>query len=152
MTDTKNFLNKLEVTLNEYFGKQAPQLPENIKEIIVKLAPYLVIISVIFAIPALLVLLGLNGFATAIAPMGGVSSVASVPGMWLGTLLLIPSIVLEAMAIPGLFARKAVAWKYMFWSQLISVIASVLSLNLVGAIIGGLIGFYLLFQVKNYYK
>lgn len=147
-----NFLNQLEKTLDDYFGKKAPALPHNIKEIIVKIAPYLAILGVIISLPAIFLLLGLGSLATVVAPLGSASSVAQVPTMWIGILLLIPSVVLEAMAIPGLFSRKATAWRYLYWAQLISVLAAILQLNIVAAILTAVIGFYLLFQVKSFYK
>lgn len=150
-TNDNNALSQLEDTLNEYFAKKAPALPQNVKEFIVKIAPYLAILSLIVTIPAILVLFGLGSLATMLAPMGGANTVSAIPSMWLGILLLIPVIVLEAMAIPGLFSRSAKAWKYMYWSQLIMVVSNLVQLNIVGAILGALIGFYFLFQVKSFY-
>lgn len=146
------YLGQLENTLSEYFGKKAPSLPSEAKEIIVKIAPFLAIIGVVLSIPAILVLLGLGGFATMLSPFGGMTSVGALPTMWLGIILLIPVVILEVMAIPGLFARSAQAWRYMYWAQLISVVSSLVQLNILGAIIGALVGFYLLFQVRSYYK
>lgn len=151
-TSSQNPLSQLEGTLDEYFGKKAPALPQNIKEIIVKIAPYLVIISLIFTIPAILVLFGLGSLATMLSPLGGARSVAGVPTMWIGIILLIPAVILEAMAVPGLFSKKIAAWRYMYWAQLISVISSLVQLYIVGAILSAVIGFYILFQVKSLYK
>ncbi|MCL4418940.1 hypothetical protein M1146_02430 [Patescibacteria group bacterium] len=151
-TSSQNPLSQLEGTLNEYFGKKAPALPQNIKEIIVKIAPYLVIISLIFTIPAILVLFGLGSLATMLAPLGGARSVAGVPTMWIGIILLIPAVLLEIMAVPGLFSKKIAAWRYMYWAQLISIISSLVQLYIVGAILSAVIGFYILFQVKSLYK
>ncbi|MCL5113572.1 MAG: hypothetical protein M1372_00180 [Patescibacteria group bacterium] len=151
-TSSQNPLSQLEGTLDEYFGKKAPALPQNIKEIIVKIAPYLVIISLIFTIPAILVLFGLGSLATMLAPLGGARSVAGVPTMWIGIILLIPAVLLEIMAVPGLFSKKIAAWRYMYWAQLISIISSLVQLYIVGAILSAVIGFYILFQVKNLYK
>lgn len=150
--NSKNPFAQLEETLDEYFGKKAPALPQNIKEIIVKIAPYLVIIGLIFTIPAIFVLLGLGSIATVLAPVGGAQSVASVPTMWIGILLLIPVIILEAMAVPGLFSRKVVAWRYVFWAQIITIVSNLVQLNIVGGIISAIIGFYILFQVRGLYK
>lgn len=150
--NNKNPLGQLEDTLDEYFGKKAPELPQNIKEILVKVAPYLVIIGLIFTIPAVLLLLGLGSVATVLAPVGGAQSVASVPTMWVGILLLVPVVILEAMAVPGLFGRKAVAWRYVFWAQLITIVSNLVRFDIVGGIISALIGFYILFQVKSLYK
>lgn len=132
-------INQLEGTLNEYFGKKAPNLPQNIKEILVKIAPYLVILFVIFSIPTILTIFGLGGLSTSST-------------VWISLLLLIPIVILEAMAIPGLFARSIKAWRYLFWAQLISAASSLLQYNIVGAVIGVIIGFYLLFQVRSLYK
>ncbi|MEN9407672.1 MAG: hypothetical protein RLZZ455_888 [Candidatus Parcubacteria bacterium] len=145
-------LTQLETTLELYFVKKAPALPLNIKEIIVKIAPYLTIISLILTIPAILLLFGLGSVATMLAPMGGVQTVTGLPTMWLGIVLLIPVVILEAMAIPGLFARKATGWRYMYWAQLVGVVSNLVSLNIMGAIIGAIIGFYFLFQIKSHYK
>ena len=142
----------LEGTLDEYFGKKAPSLPQNAKEIIVKIAPYLAIVSIILSLPAILMLFGLGSLATMLAPLGGISSVASIPTMWVSILLLIPAVILEVMAIPGLFARTLAAWRYMYWAELLSVVSSLVQLNIVGALLNTLIGFYILFQVKSFYN
>jgi branched-subunit amino acid transport protein len=73
-------------------------------------------------------------------------------GWWLSLLLFVPVIILEIMAIPGLFKRKMMAWKYIYWSQLIMFVSGILQFNFIGAIIGAIIGFYFLFQVRSMYK
>lgn len=145
-------LTQLEGTLDEYFGKKAPQMPENIREILVKIAPYLTILGVLFSIPAILSLLTFGGLFTAVAPFGEMAGMRMAGNLWLGALLLVPVVVLEAMAIPGLFSRTKQAWKYIFWAQLVSLVAALVQFNIGGLIIGGLIGFYILFQVKKLYK
>lgn len=149
---SKNSLDQLEVTLNDYFGKKAPQLPKNIREILVNIAPYLEILSAIITIPSLFVLLGLGGVATVVAPMGGAQSVSTLPTMWIGIALMIPVVILQLLAIPGLFGRKLVGWKYIYWASIISFVSNLVELNIIGAIIGALIGFYILFQIRSYYK
>jgi len=133
-------LSQLETTLEEYFVKKAPPLPENIKEIIVKIAPYLVLLAVVFSIP--------NFFV----PGGKMYMTHMAGNLWLSSALLLPVLVLQALAIPGLFNRKKIAWKYMFWAQLIIIVTSLIQLNIGGLIIGGIVGFYILFQVKSLYK
>lgn len=146
-------LVSLETTLDEYFGKKAPALPKNIKEIIVKFAPYLAILGVIISLPGILIALGLGGFATTMmVPYGGYRMMGYGQGWGVSLLLLVPVIILEIMAIPGLFKRKMMAWRYLFWAQLVTLVGSIVSFNIVGALIGAVIGFYLLFQVRSYYK
>lgn len=57
MANTTSPLNQLETKLEDIFGKQAPQLPPNIKELLVKIAPYLAILGVVISVPAILALL-----------------------------------------------------------------------------------------------
>ena len=72
-TDLKGAFEKLEVTLNEYLVDKAPfQLPKNVKEIIVKFAPYLSILGVVMGIPAILALLGAGAFLAPLGLVGGV--------------------------------------------------------------------------------
>lgn len=149
---SKNSLSQLEKTLEEYFGKKAPALPQDIKEVIVKLSPYLAILAAIIMVPSIFMLFGLGSLVTVLAPFGGVSSVGLLPNMWFGILILIPVVVLEVMAIPGLFERKITAWRYMYWAQLITAVSSLVKFDIVGAVIVLAIGLYLLFQVKSFYK
>ena len=56
------------------------------------------------------------------------------------------------MALPGLFARKMSGWTLLFYAQVVSVIGSLLALNILGALVFGLIWFYVLFQIRPLYK
>ncbi len=145
-------MSQLEDTLDEYFGEKAPQMPDNIKELIVKFAPYLVILGLLFTIPGLLAVVGIGGFASMVAPFGGMQAMRAVTGMWLGIILMIPVVILQAMALPGLFAQSKQGLRYMYWASLVSIVANVLQFNLVGAVTGALISFYILFQIKSKYK
>ena len=42
-------------------------------------------------------------------------------------------------------------WRLIFYSELASIVYSLLSGQIVGAIIGGLIGLYILFQIRALY-
>lgn len=145
-------LDKLEDTLDEYFGKKAPQMPEGLKEFLVKIAPYLTIIGLIFTIPGVLFLLGMGGLASVLAPFGGAEAVVSTTGLWLSAILTIPVIILEIMAIPGLFSMSKKGWRYVYWACLVSLVTSLVQFNILNLIIGGAISFYVLFQLKNKYS
>jgi predicted membrane protein len=60
-------------------------------------------------------------------------------------------IVLQLMAIPGLFKRQEKAWRLMFYSSVLSLVQQLFSFNLGGMVIGAIISFYFLFQVKSKY-
>lgn len=154
-TDFKGTFGKLEVILEEYLVEKAPfQLPKNVKEIIVKLAPYFAIIGVVMGIPGVLALFGAG---TILAPLGLVGGMMTGrPFLGLGYIVSVVflgvMILLEGLAIPGLFSRSKKAWTYLYWSALVGVLQNIISFNIGGLVIGGLISMYFLFQVKEYYK
>lgn len=152
-TDFKSFFKTLEGKLDE-LNKQAPQLPGNWKEFIVKIAPYLAIIGVIFGIPAVLTLLGFGAF---FVPMGTIYGVASGrpflgAGYLISVFFLIAVMILEALSISPLFKRSKTGWNYMYYATLLGAVQNLISFNLTGLVIGTLIGLYLLFQVRGLYK
>jgi hypothetical protein len=152
MTTNKNWktmLVELEDKLAEVFIKKLPAIPENIKEMIVKYGPYLALIGIIFSVPALLALFGIGAVVAPWAIVGGsVYGIKTVLAIVFGLLI----IVLEIMALPGLFKRQMKAWKIMFYISLISVVSNLISLNLFNLVIGAAVSWYLLFQIRSYYK
>lgn len=148
MKDITKALDQLEALLTEYLVKKMPALPDGIKEFIVKFSPYFTILMLVIAVPALLAILGFGSFLLPFAALGGALSVWSIISLVI-TILLIG---LEIMALPGLFKRKMSAWKLIYYADLVALVQGLFSGNPVGAIIGSLIGLYVLFQVKSYYK
>lgn len=151
--DYKASMNQLETMLDEYLGKKAPALPENIKETLVSFAPYLAIIGIVISLPAIFAILGIGAMMGPFSAFLGTSYLATYGiTYYIGIVGLIISAVLEALAIQGLFKRSMGAWRLMYYSSLVTFVASILQGNLSSAIIGGLIGLYILFQVKGMYK
>ena len=149
--ETLSFVGKVEAWLNEYMVTKAPfQIPMGGKEFLVLVAPYLVIIGVVLFALSIPALLGIG------AMMGGMGLVGGYAGWGFAALIsLIAGVItmaLEAWAVPGLFKRTQAAWRLVFYATLVSFAGSVLSMNLIGAVIGGIIGWYILFQVKELYK
>jgi hypothetical protein len=62
------------------------------------------------------------------------------------------SLVLIIMAIPGLLKRTKKSWQYVFYASLLSLLSYLLGVKLGSLIINGVISFYILFQIKSYYK
>ena len=138
-------MNQLIETLNLYFGKKAPQLPKGGREVIVKAAPYLVIVSVLLGLPAVLALLGMGAAMPYL--VYGMNY-----GVWYVSLALgVVAMVLEIIALPGLFKPSPKGWNFSFYSMLVSAVSNLVTMNIIGMIIGLIIGFYILFQVKEYY-
>ena len=133
--------------LNHYFVTKAPfQIPDGGREAIVKYGPWIVVVLLVLSLPALLVILGVG---TALVPFGGVGYAT---GFGLAAIGLCVQLALQVMALPGLFARKMSGWRLMFYAQIVGVVTSLLSGAIVAAILGALIGFYLLFQVRGLYR
>jgi hypothetical protein len=143
-------LAQLEAFLDVVMIKKAPfQIPKNIKVRIATVAPYLVIIGIaLLALTLALTILGLLGVM-------GVKRLA-LSYVWIESLAAAAvALVLEAMALPGLFKRTAGSWRLIFYASVVSLAGSLLSFNVgaaVGAIVWAVIEWYLLFQVKELYR
>jgi hypothetical protein len=149
--DAKGIMNQLESLLDEYMVKKAPfSLPMGVKEFIVKISPYLIIIFAVLTIPIILAAIGISTIFAPLAMLGGqtwgfgviISLVASAIAL-----------VMEVIAVPSLFKRAKSGWRMVFYASIVSLIGNIFSLGgIVGAIIGTIIGWYILFQVKDMYK
>jgi len=148
--EVKSVVAQLEVTLDEYMVKKAPfALPLGLKGFLAAIAPYLIIISVILALPFILAALGLS---TAFAPFAMMGGYGWGTGMMITFATTAIVLVLEVMAVPGLFKRTKASWNLMFYASLVNLVGGILALNVVGAIIGTIIGWYIIFQMKELYK
>jgi len=147
-------LNQLEAVLDEYLVKKAPALPNNIKELIVQFAPWLIGLGLLMSLPAVLALIGVGSLFGSFSYLGYYGyRVGGFGGSYMISMIfMVISLVLEAMALPGLFAKSRKGWQMLFYATLVSAVSSLLSFNIGGLIIGTLLGMYLLFQVKSYYK
>lgn len=129
-----------------YLVKKAPfQLPAEVKEFLVKFGPWIALVLLLLSLPGLLLMLGVG---TAFMPFGGA---AYMIGFSYLTIVLLAQLVLLGLALPGLFKRKMSAWRLIFYSQLVGIAFSLLSGSILGALIGGLIGLYILFQIRPLY-
>ncbi len=140
-----DFLKDVEKLGDEYLVEKAPfTIPQDIKDFIVKAAPYVTILGLIISLPAVLALLGI-GVMAAFVPVAGIIVFFSMALTGI-------AFVLQAMAIKPLFARAKKGWLYTFYAGLLSFLAAILHGSIVWPIIGWLVGMYILFQVKSYYK
>jgi hypothetical protein len=133
--------------LDFYFVKKAPfQIPEEGRELIVKWGPWIAVILLALTLPFVMFVLG---FGTFLMPYGGYGYAT---GFGTAAAFLILHIVLVALSLPGLFARKMAGWRFMFYAQVASLIQSILYGAFISGIIGALIAFYILFQVRAKYS
>ncbi|PIV09853.1 chromate transporter [Candidatus Roizmanbacteria bacterium CG02_land_8_20_14_3_00_36_15] len=140
-SDFKSIMGQLESILDLYLGKKAPQLPQGLREFLVKIAPYLAIVGVVIV--------------TILAPfsfLGGLKGGLGYGSGLIFTLVTLVMLIMEAMAVPGLFKRTTKGWRLLYYAALVSGVQTLLSFNLGGLVIGTGISLYILFQVRGYYK
>lgn len=145
----KSYLNQLENFLDLYLVKKAPPLPVGVKDFIVTVMPYLTVVFLILALPLILGLIGISALTLPFAAVAGIGTGFSYIA---GVIVAIITLVLEIMALPGLFKRQQKSWTLLYYVALIGGVNSILSLNLWGLVIGTGISLYILFQIKSYYK
>lgn len=135
-------------TVGNWFDK-LPALPKDVKEVIVKITPWIALIFGVLGILGGIAGLGILTVFSPFAMMGG--GAQALGGGMVAAILLLASSVLMLMAFSGLKNAKARGWTLLFWSEGISIIGAVLGVSLSG-ILFSLIAFYLLFQIRSHYK
>ncbi len=145
------FLKQMEEFFYTYIHQKAPfHIPANAKEWIVKYGPWVMLAVMVLTIPLILVALGLSAFVAPLAMMYGRTK-AGV-GFIIGQVISLATLVMEAFALPGLFARSLKSWYLVYYACLISAIGGIIMGNIFGTIIGTVISLYFLFEIKEYYK
>lgn len=146
--EVKNWLDELEVKLEEIFTKKVWQLPIKVKDIIVKILPYLSVLALLVMIPMVLSLVGL----TMLSPFAYMGGLRAGFGYSISIIFALVMGVLAIVIIPGLFKKEKKAWKIMYWMSLINAVLTLVRMDLGELIIGTGLSWYVLFQIKEYYK
>lgn len=145
-------LNQLVKPLENMY-KSAPALPVSAKELLVSFAPW---VALIFGALTLLAGVGGLGVFTVLSPFA-----ALYGGVGYSAFLIVSSIIVVVEGVVMLLAfsplkkRLMRGWNLMVWTEVLALLSSVVTLrvgSIVGAVIGAAIAFYLLFQMKSYYK
>ncbi len=143
------FLKQMEDFFNTYLHVKAPfHLPPAAREWIVKYGPWITLVIMILAVPVILAAIGLTAFFSPVYSMyGGYHSLFLVQG-----LIALAALILEAVALPGLFARKLSAWHLLYYSVLVGAIGQLIGGHIINLILDVDISMYFLFEIKEYYK
>jgi hypothetical protein len=154
-------LQPLLKTLDENYAK-APALPKKWTDLIVNFAPWLAllggVLGLIFGVMGLLASLSLFGLLASVAPLGVYGATYGpqyIFAVVVGALVLLATGVLSLLAYPALKARKEKGWNLMFYVLVLGIVSSIASLNvfsIVMSLVVALIEYYILYQVKAYYK
>lgn len=160
-------LAQLEAWLYDMLVYKAPfHLPKGAKGWIVQYGPWIALVGGIIAalvvIPGMFTALTLTSYTTSMLGVYGAAAVASVgPMLYVALAVFALQLVLMFVAIPMLLKRQRKGWLLLFYADIISLIYSVVSSfsygyfsfgSLLGGLIGAVIGFYLIFQIRSYYK
>lgn len=154
-------LEPLLKTLDDAYAK-VPALPKKWTDLIVTYAPWLALLTgvlgLIFGVLGLLASLSLFGLMAAVAPLGAYGATYGpqyVIAVVVGALVLLVTGVLSLMAYSSLKARKEKGWNLMFYVVVLGIISSIATLNvfsIVMSLVVAAIEYYVLYQVKSYYK
>ncbi len=127
MKELMSVLESIEKKLDEVSAK-LPQLPQNVRDLLVKLAPYFSILSVVFSGIAVLAFLAVYvaffGFLGAWMVYGTAVGTGIIG--WVQIITLIVVIICNIKAIPGLFARSRDGWLWLFYAQLAMAVSDIL--------------------------
>jgi hypothetical protein len=126
--------------LDSFLGTQGPvQLSEQLRDLAVTLIPFGILLLLLY----MLVLLPLFAF--------GLHTNVTGAGMTLAWISIITRAVLFGLALPGMFTRKLSGWKLTFAGIVAGFAGSLLNFDIIGALVGGLLGSYVLFQIRSRY-
>jgi hypothetical protein len=133
--------------LDLYLVKKLPALPNNAREVLVKFAPWITIIVLLFSLQGILAFIGLRSMFY--YPLLGARLGL---GYDLSIVFLLITAVLRVLSIKGLFDRNKFGWNMVFYSVLVNAVYTLLMGDIVGMIIGTVLSLYVTFQVRSYYK
>ncbi len=141
MNKSRTSVNGFFETLGIWFAK-FPPLPKAVRLFIIKIMPF---IAIAF---------GLMGILSSLDDFGGTRLYGYGQDFFITFFSLAASLLL-LFAIPGLKERKIRGWKLLFWSEVINLLLEIVAVyqsSILLALIGAIICFYLLFQIRPYYK
>jgi len=164
-----NAIKTIETKFEEIFVKNAPELPLNIKQFIVRYLPW---VNLILGVLALWVAYSLwfwahnvDRFAQYTNGLNASYGGATIDldrmsfGLWLAVAVLLVEAVIYIAAFPATRKREKKGWDLMFYAALINVAYAFVVVftsygsfgGLIMSLVGSAIGFYLLFQIRSHY-
>lgn len=151
-------LDGVEKQLEEWY-KGMPKLPKNVSKWIAKYAWVFVLVGAVLMTFASLSLLAALGILSTATVYGSVHYNYGFFG-WIALAALVVYVIFSFKAVSPLKAMKAEGWKLLFYLEFFYMAFGLMQWlarpaavgNLFGPILGAAIGFYFLFQIKEYYK
>lgn len=153
-------LDDLEVKLNDAVEKNTPKIPENGRRALVKYLPYLALIGGVLTLINAWDLWRAAHALSEISAAFGVTIASNISTIvWISLIVLLVESILYFLAYPGLKDRLKQGWNYLYYVALINVGYGVVLLfsdfggasELLIRLLVSALGFYLLFQIREYY-
>jgi len=142
-----DIVNQIDSALSPFFQKKLPSPPKDFLELIVKYGPYLLAIALVLSLGTLLPIFGIAGF---VLPFVSTAHLGLIYFISLGFTFV--TLIIQAIAIPGLLKRTASSWRLIFLSTLISTLQLLFTRDILGTALSAFISFYFLYQIKSFYK
>lgn len=154
-TATKH-MNALEAWMAPLFAK-APHLSVSIRQTLVSIAPWVALIVGVMGVLGIFSILSFLPMLASIPSMMIAGMGNLYPMMIVTTLVGGIAAVLDLLAFKPLKAKKKKGWSLLFYGNTLSALSAILSLIFgysggLGSLIGVIIGFWLLFEVREMYQ
>jgi hypothetical protein len=131
----------VEHAIERQLGQESKfQLPDDYRRNFVRYLPWIALFFLPLQLGGVLLLLGVS----ALAKLFGA-------GSFVPALISTGAFVLDAIALPGLFANTRKGWAFFCYAILLSALGNVLSLSLFGLLVSTLT-VWIAFQVKYHYR
>lgn len=138
----------LERELEPVFLGKFPPFSESVKEFVVQYGPYFILILSILGLFGLLTAFGIG---SVISGMGTVSTSFGI-SFYINILLGIFVLIMYLMAFTPLRARKRSGWNLLYYALLIGIVSNMIQLSIIGTLVSGVLGFWILFQIREKYS
>ena len=140
------------------YKKISYKLPANVRDVLVQFGPWVTLVVALLSLPAIFVIFGAGAVVSVYGALAGISY---GPMFYVSILVLAVQVVLMFMAVSPLLKRRRIGWQLIFYSSTISVVYSIVNSfsygyftfgSLLWGLIGAAISYYVIFQVRSYYK
>ncbi len=153
----KKYYKEYNSKFDDFFKNNIPRFPDGLKKFLVTALPYLNILNILlliilaFSYISVFNLVFFASFAQNLPLVGFIASFGIV--FWIVNLsLTILNLYLCIKAQSGLTKQNQEGYKYLKLSFWLSVLVNLFSLNIFGLIVGGFIGYWVLFEIKDFYS
>ena len=138
----------LEKEMQDLFAK-FPAFPPELVNLLVKIVPWLALLGGVFGLLGLLSLAKLEGM------YAGYLGVAAYGSSWQYYVSIIGgaiAAVIDLLAFTPLRAKRKRGWDLLFYAFLLSLALQLVTLSFISAIVGFLLGGWILFQIRPQYN